>query len=200
MAQQVVMCLAALRLALRARRLAVPERRCREQHTARASGGRMSTVLNALYDRRGCDSFCFPALCPAAFGGFTYVRPLSLGVSSRSLGLRRVPSMAITVRHADTLAVCPCVCLAPLAAQASRNMLGCALSQLCCHILPQLEISRIPREADTNNQTRATDRPIRSAALQKAGSVCAGAARGERRDLSPPRAGGARTPTIESSG
>ena len=42
----------------------------------------------------GCDSFCFPALCPAAFGGFTYVRPLSLGVSSRSLGLRRVPSMA----------------------------------------------------------------------------------------------------------
>ena len=114
MAQQVVMCLAALRLALRARRLAVPERRCREQHTARASGGRMSTVLNALYDRRGCDSFCFPALCPAAFGGFTYVRPLSLGVSSRSLGLRRVPSMAITVRHADTLAVCPCVCLAPL--------------------------------------------------------------------------------------
>ena len=94
MAQQVVMCLAALRLALRARRLAVPERRCREQHTARASGGRMSTVLNALYDRRGCDSFCFPALCPAAFGGFTYVRPLSLGVSSRSLGLRRVPSMA----------------------------------------------------------------------------------------------------------
>ena len=113
MAQQAVMCLA-LRLALGARRLAVPERRCREQHTARASGGRMSTVLNALYDRRGCDSFCFPALCPAAFGGFTYVRPLSLGVSSRSLGLRRVPSMAITVRHADTLAVCPCVCLAPL--------------------------------------------------------------------------------------
>ena len=83
-------------------------------NTARASGGRMSTVLNALYDRRICDSFCFPALCPAAFGGFTYVRPLSLGVSSRSLGLRRVPSMAITVRHADTLAVCPCVCLAPL--------------------------------------------------------------------------------------
>ena len=126
MAQQVVMCLAALRLALRARRLAVPERRCREQHTARASGGRMSTVLNALYDRRGCDSFCFPALCPAASGGFTYVRPLSLGVSSRSLGLRRVPSMATTVRHADTLAVSPRVCL-PRSGFNNKisNMLGC---------------------------------------------------------------------------